>query len=991
MLRAVKTQQTATSGIVTVRNRYAYDPAGRLLKTWQQHQLQGKWEPEVLLTSNTYEGMGELTQKKLHSRDGVNFLQTEDFKYDLHGQLMSINKSNDLLVSNPENDLFALNIIREGVESGSTPRYDGGISAVSWATHNAAQTNQPERQRRYTFKYDELGRLKDALYQARPVPWTGWGYEQGAYDEKDITYDANGNIKSLTRYTQASLSAAPMLLDQLSYAYSGNRLARVDDTGDQTRGFKDQSLAVEYDYDDNGSVTNDANKGVTFTYNVLNKVEKQQVGSSSIRYTYDGAGMLLKRETSTGAGTKTEHYIEGCVYEASASFTGLRSVPTPEGRALITATPTATPIVLTEEPEGGGGIGVVAPRETKLTYEYHLRDHLGNLRVAFRAEASTTERKLAWENSEASFSGFDNVGPSRMGGISYHGPGNAMGSYSAGVSAFQPGPSTRIAVSDGAAVKVSLWYQTPDDALGLTAASPAPPALRAGAAVAVAPALLPLVTPRASEYGKPVRVAPGAQVSISGLLSGLWAQRTASKQQAAELAYFPQQGLQAPYVQWRLYNEKNEPIGMGYQNVPLVPNGSWDKLRFIITPDLSSQESRNGYLEVQLLNGGSNPTYYDSLTVRYPQDKALVSQENHYYPFGMNLSGVAVNTVPVPTFSKEQFNEGSTLEDELLGTEAGVYSTFYRTYDPTIGRFQGVDPLAHLYADQSAYHFSNNDPVNYNDPSGALVAAGGNPVRDILNWFRELFSGDGGGGGGTQGNGQANSQHIDRIPFNPGGNNSSTNGDGGGGHASAGIPYISFSSFGSNYSNIGATPTGGGGGGGRGGSVSPKITIGLIGAVPSLTTPSVVETVVLKAAELAAVDLATPDPTDVVPQKLAVETLVVIAGLAIAYDHAPKGVQYTLIAQRDDFYAVYEWGKKYPQDWVYLAKGDTWKIGETLQYNFNTKRQYRYRQSKLDRWGVDFRVDYVGNKAQIMSREYLMLLQYYYKNKKLPPGNKTDH
>ena len=115
VLRAVKTQQTTAGAPVTVRNRYAYDAAGRLLKTWQQHQLQGQWEPEVLLTSNTYEGLGELMQKKLHSRDGVKFLQTEDFAYNPHGQLKAINNSNNLLVDNPDNDLFALDIAREEV------------------------------------------------------------------------------------------------------------------------------------------------------------------------------------------------------------------------------------------------------------------------------------------------------------------------------------------------------------------------------------------------------------------------------------------------------------------------------------------------------------------------------------------------------------------------------------------------------------------------------------------------------------------------------------------------------------------------------------------------------------------------------------------------------------------------------------------------------------------------------------------------------------
>ena len=80
----------------------------------------------------------------------------------------------------------------------------------------------PNAQRRYNFTYDGLGRLKDARYQARTAPWTGWNSEVGAYDERGITYDANGNIKSLTRYTQVSATATPTLLDQLSYDYTNN-------------------------------------------------------------------------------------------------------------------------------------------------------------------------------------------------------------------------------------------------------------------------------------------------------------------------------------------------------------------------------------------------------------------------------------------------------------------------------------------------------------------------------------------------------------------------------------------------------------------------------------------------------------------------------------------------------------------------------------------------------------------------------------------------
>jgi RHS repeat-associated protein len=88
------------------------------------------------------------------------------------------------------------------------------------------------------------------------------------------------------------------------------------------------------------------------------------------------------------------------------------------------------------------------------------------------------------------------------------------------------------------------------------------------------------------------------------------------------------------------------------------------------------------------------------------------------------------------------------LQDELLGAENGIYSTFFRSYDPTIGRFQGVDPLADQYAGDSPYSFSFNDPVNFNDPNGDdPIFVNGRYVTP------HVFGGEAGGwgGGGREG------------------------------------------------------------------------------------------------------------------------------------------------------------------------------------------------------------------------------------------------
>ncbi|WP_167852278.1 RHS repeat-associated core domain-containing protein [Hymenobacter elongatus] len=178
-------------------------------------------------------------------------------------------------------------------------------------------------------------------------------------------------------------------------------------------------------------------------------------------------------------------------------------------------------------------------------------------------------------------------------------------------------------------------------------------------------------------------------------------------------------------IAWTLYNDQDQVVSSGTTPVPPTAAGDyrWNLVTATIPVDLpapgtGTDRSRTGSLVVQLVNEGSQPVYFDDLTITHPKEAVLVSQENHYYPFGLALSGVAVNTVPAAQPSQELYNGGSELQDELLG-EAGIYSTYFRAYDPTTGRFQGVDPLADKYSDESVYGFAFNDPANFNDPSGA--------------------------------------------------------------------------------------------------------------------------------------------------------------------------------------------------------------------------------------------------------------------------------
>jgi len=96
---------------------------------------------------------------------------------------------------------------------------------------------------------------------------------------------------------------------------------------------------------------------------------------------------------------------------------------------------------------------------------------------------------------------------------------------------------------------------------------------------------------------------------------------------------------------------------------------------------------------------------------------ASLIQENSYYAFGMQMTG---GYTPATNPNKKLYNAGSEWQDDIDGL-ADYYSTFFREYDPVIGRFNGVDPMAEATDNFTTYAYANNNPVMMNDPLGDYV------------------------------------------------------------------------------------------------------------------------------------------------------------------------------------------------------------------------------------------------------------------------------
>ncbi|MDX2303068.1 MAG: RHS repeat-associated core domain-containing protein [Microscillaceae bacterium] len=126
-----------------------------------------------------------------------------------------------------------------------------------------------------------------------------------------------------------------------------------------------------------------------------------------------------------------------------------------------------------------------------------------------------------------------------------------------------------------------------------------------------------------------------------------------------------------------------------------------------------------GRIEIFVANEGNEDVWFDDLEITV--DEALITQENHYYPFGMNIVSLEKQGDP-----NHKFQYNGKEKQEEFGLNWMDYG--WRNYDAQLGRWHSIDNLTEKYPPLSPYNYVSNNPLIFVDPNGEEL------ILNFKNW-----------------------------------------------------------------------------------------------------------------------------------------------------------------------------------------------------------------------------------------------------------------
>ena len=300
--------------------------------------------------------------------------------------------------------------------SGANNLYSGLIKDVRWKTQMptaATGISYTGNTLMYEYNYDDKYRLSEAIFGTfadqsggnsgggnstsnnSNLRTTAIQFTQGTdYHVNNITYDLNGNLQTLRRYSNTASYPNPALtMDDLTYKYDGtkkNKLLQVSDAAISS-GFspevdiQDQSNSNNYAYNNIGQIISNVQDNTKNTYDVYGQVSQVNKNSNNnliVKYKYNDKGLRAAKLSYDGSGTLTEQL--NYVYDATGSL--VCTYETDLTKDVI------GPVLKDYVLYGASRLGIYdAANSTSSNkiYYYEMNDHLGNVRAVYTKNSTT--------------------------------------------------------------------------------------------------------------------------------------------------------------------------------------------------------------------------------------------------------------------------------------------------------------------------------------------------------------------------------------------------------------------------------------------------------------------------------------------------------------------------------------------------------------------------------------------------------------------------
>ncbi|MBS1978681.1 MAG: RHS repeat-associated core domain-containing protein [Bacteroidetes bacterium] len=319
-------------------------------------------------------------------------------------------------------------------------------------------------------------------------------------------------------------------------------------------------------------------------------------------------------------------------------------------------------------------------------YQYHLKDHLGNVRTTFTTVQATDQTTGTYEpaNQALEQSQYVRYSTARLinATLFNHTTGGSYSERLNGSTNEKYGLAKSISVMPGDVINAEVYAKYVDPVSSNWT-----------------PALTTLMS----------QIAAGtAGVVIDG---ANYSSCTSSFPFAGLLSTAGSTGGPKAYLNWIIFDRNYVMITGGYQRLSAAPKETGNNVAHERMASPNINITQPGYVYIYLSNEETTPVevYFDDFKVT--QTKSPVVSQQDYYPFGLSFNSYQrENIVP----NQYKYN-GKELQDEL---NLGWLDYGARMYMPEIGRWGVIDPLSEQDRRWSPYRYAFDNPLRYIDPDG---------------------------------------------------------------------------------------------------------------------------------------------------------------------------------------------------------------------------------------------------------------------------------